>query len=91
LQASLGVVAARVRALTPKSGTNGDVVGLGPGRQAALQNATALSEIVVGTIAQLVIGVAAGSAVVPTLIANAFYLPITSFRRPPKARPNRNR
>jgi len=33
--------------------------------------ATALSEIVVGTVAQLVIG----NAVVPTMIANAFYLP----------------
>ena len=49
-----------------------------------LRVATALSEIVVGTIAQLFIGallgsalVAAvfGSAVVPTLIANAFFLP----------------
>jgi hypothetical protein len=41
-----------------------------------LRISTALSEIVVGTVAQLIIGAIAGSgAVTPTVIANAWFMP----------------
>lgn len=40
-----------------------------------LRIATALSEIVVGTVAQLLLAAVIGSAVVPTIIANAYFVP----------------